>query len=118
MGKDGEGKLEVRLENETVWLWLNQIVKLFDTDKSGISRHIQNIYNNKELDEKPTVAKIATVQKERQRTIKRYVEYYNLDIIISIGYRVKSLRGTQFRIWATERLKKYSSNVVYDAELI
>jgi len=73
--KDGEAKLEVRLENETVWLWLNQIAKLFDTDKSGISRHIQNIYNNKKLDKKPTVAKIATVQKEGQRTIKRYVEY-------------------------------------------
>ncbi|MCK5510185.1 virulence RhuM family protein [Candidatus Parcubacteria bacterium] len=105
--KDGEAKLEVRLENEMVWLSLNQIAELFNTDKSGISRHIQNIYNNQELDKKPTVAKIATVQKEGERTVKRDVEYYNLDMIISIGYRVNSICATKFRIWATERLKEY-----------
>lgn len=105
--KDGEVKLEVRLKNETVWLSLNQIAELFDTDKSGISRHIQNIYNSQELDKKPTVAKIATVQKEGKRTVKRDVEYYNLDMIISVGYRVNSACATKFRIWATERLKEY-----------
>lgn len=105
--KDGEAKLDVRLENETVWLSLNQIAKLFNTDKSGISRHIQNIYDSKELNKKATVAKIATVQKEGKRIVKRDVEYYNLDAIISVGYRVNSTRATQFRIWATERLKEY-----------
>jgi len=105
--KEGEAKLDVLLENETVWLSFNQIAELFNTDKSGISRHIQNIYNSAELDKKPTVAKIATVQKEGTRTVKRDVEYYNLDMIISVGYRVNSTRATKFRIWATERLKEY-----------
>ena len=99
--------VKVRLENETVWLPLNQIAKLFETDKSGISRHIKNIYKSGELNSKATVAKIATVQKEGKREIKRSIEFYNLDLILSVGYRVNSKRATQFRIWANTILKQY-----------
>lgn len=104
--KRGVG-LEVRLEGETVWLTLNQISELFNTDKSGISRHIKNIYKSKELSQKGTVAKIATVQKEGKRSVKRNVDFYNLDVILSVGYRVNSKQATQFRIWATKTLKQY-----------
>lgn len=102
-----EVDLKVRFENETVWLSLNQIAELFSTDKSGISRHIKNIYKLNELDKKSTVAKIATVQKEGGREIKRQIKFYNFDMIISVGYRVNSQRATQFRIWATKILKNY-----------
>ncbi|GHV72410.1 DNA-binding protein [Bacteroidia bacterium] len=100
-------KLEVRLENDTVWLSLNQIAVLFERDKSVISKHIKNIFEEEELSAFSTVAKIATVQNEGERTIERYIEYYNLDVIISVGYRVKSKRGTQFRQWANRILKDY-----------
>lgn len=99
--------LEVRVENESVWLTLNQIAMLFDRDKSVISRHINNIYKEKELAKASTVAKNATVQIENGRSIVRQMDYYNLDIIISVGYRVKSQRGTQFRIWANQVLKDF-----------
>ena len=99
--------LEVRVENESVWLTLNQIALLFDRDKSVISRHIANIYKEKELSKISTVAKNATVQMENGRLIVRQMDYYNLDVIISVGYRVKSQRGTQFRIWANQVLKEY-----------
>ena len=105
--QSGETQIEVRFENETVWLSLNQISELFGRDKSVISRHLKNIYNEEELDYDSTVAKNATVQKEGNRTITRNIEFYNLDAIISIGYRVNSKQGTQFRIWATNRLKEY-----------
>lgn len=104
---NGESQIEVRFENETVWLSLNQIAELFGRDKSVISRHFKNIYKEKELDFTSTVAKNATVQKEGKREIKREIEFYNLDAIISVGYRVNSKQGTQFRIWATNRLKEY-----------
>lgn len=99
--------LEVRVENESVWLTLNQIALLFDRDKSVISRHIKNIFKEKELSEISTVAKNATVQIENGRSVVRQMDYYNLDVIISVGYRVKSQRGTQFRIWANQVLKDY-----------
>ena len=99
--------LEVRVENESVWLTLNQIAILFDRDKSVISRHIKNIFKEKELSEISTVAKNATVQIENGRSIVRQMDYYNLDVIISVGYRVRSQRGTQFRIWANQVLKDY-----------
>ena len=86
----GEARVEVRLEKETVWLTLNQIASLFDVDKSGTSRHIKNIYDSRELSEDSTVAKIATVQKEGSRQIERKIDYYNLDVILSVGYRVNS----------------------------
>jgi len=99
--------IEVRLEDETVWLSLNQIAQLFDRDKSVVSRHLKNIYKEGELIKKATVAKNATVQIEAGRKVKREIEFYNLDAIISVGYRVNSRQGTQFRIWATRVLKDY-----------
>lgn len=104
---NGEAQIEVRFEKETVWLSLNQLSELFGRDKSVISRHLKNIYKEEELDYSSTVAKNATVQKEGKRTIEREIEFYNLDAIISVGYRVNSKQGTQFRIWATKRLKEY-----------
>ena len=97
-------QLEVRMEDETVWLSLNQIAELFERDKSVISRHIKNVFEEKELSRDSVVAKIATTGSDN----KIYqVDYYNLDVIISVGYRVKSQRGTQFRIWANRILKEY-----------
>ena len=104
---DGITSIEVKLEKETVWLNLNQISNLFERDKSVISRHINNIFKEGELDKTSTVAKYATVQKEGNRKITRNIEFYNLDVIISVGYRIKSKRGTQFRIWANQVLKDY-----------
>jgi prophage maintenance system killer protein len=105
--KSGLVELKVSIENETIWLSLIQIAELFNIDKSGISRHIKNIFESNELDKDSTVAKIATVQIEGGREIKRDIEYYNLDVIISVGYRVNSQKATQFRIWATNTLKEY-----------
>lgn len=99
--------LEVHVEKESVWLSLNQMAMLFDRDKSVISRHISNVYKEKELARGATVANYATVQIENGRSVVRQIEYYNLDVIISVGYRVKSQRGTQFRIWANQVLKEY-----------
>jgi len=104
---DGNAQLEVKLEEETVWLTLNQIAELFDRDKSVVSRHINAVYKEGELDREATVAKYATVQTEGERTIARDLAHFNLDVIISVGYRVKSQRGTQFRIWANKILKEY-----------
>ena len=105
--EDGQPAMEVVLDRETVWLSLNQVAKLFGRDKSVISRHLKNVYETRELSRKATVAKNATVQKEAGRQVKRRVEYYNLDAILSVGYRVNSKRGTQFRIWATQTLKEH-----------
>jgi len=104
---DGRICLETKLQNETLWLTINQMAALFGVDKSGISRHLKNIYETGELTKEATVAKFATVQKEGSREITRELVYYNLDAIISVGYRVKSIIATRFRIWATERLKEY-----------
>ena len=105
--EDGATALEVRLEQDTVWLSLNQMAALFDRDKSVISRHLRNIYKEKELAKAATAALFATVQMEGSRRISREVEFFNLDAIISVGYRVNSKRGTQFRIWATSILKQH-----------
>ena len=104
--EQGEVKVDVLLKDETIWLTLNQMVELFGIDKSGISRHINNIYKTGELQPEATVAKIATVQTEGARTVNRKLEFYNMDMIISVGYRVNSIRGTHFRIWATKQLKE------------
>lgn len=102
--EDGLAKIDVRLENETVWLSLDQMAELFQRDKSTISRHIKNIFSEGELIRDSVVANYATTATDG----KTYqVDYYNLDVIISVGYRVKSYRGTQFRQWATARLKEY-----------
>jgi hypothetical protein len=105
--EDGKTRLQVRIQGETVWLPLTQMAELFQRDKSVISKHIRNIFDEGELDRRSTVANFATVQKEGAREIERNIEYFNLDVIISVGYRVKSHRGTQFRIWATQRLREY-----------
>ncbi|MFP4663141.1 MAG: virulence RhuM family protein [Bacteroidales bacterium] len=99
--------MEVRLEEESVWLTQAQMVELFQSSKQNISLHINNIYKEKELAFDSTVKEYLTVQKEGNRNVSRLMKYYNLDVIISVGYRVKSLRGTQFRIWANQVLKNY-----------
>ena len=103
----GETKIEVRLANESVWLTADQMAELFQRNKSTISRHIKNIYESAELEQNRTVAFFATVQNEGDRKVERNIAYYNLDMIISVGYRVNSHRGVQFRQWATQVLKEY-----------
>lgn len=104
---DGKIKIDVRFEKETVWLSLDQMAALFGREKSTISRHIKNVFEEGELSLEATVANFATVQIEGKREVVRNIDYYNLDVIISVGYRVKSQQGTQFRIWATQRLREY-----------
>ena len=104
---DNSIRLEVRIQEETAWLNLIQMTQLFGRDKSVISRHIRNIYQERELHREATVAKFATVQLENGRQVLRQIDFYNLDVIISVGYRVKSIRGTQFRQWANSVLKEY-----------
>jgi len=104
---DGITKIEVKMQDETVWLSIDQMAELFGRDKSTISRHIKNVFEEGELSQDSTVANFATVQLEGNREVERDISYYNLDMIISVGYRVNSLRGTQFRQWATQRLKEY-----------
>ncbi len=105
--EDGLTRIEVTFDEDTVWLSLEQMAELFQRNKSTISRHIGNIFAEGELRRDSTVAKFATVQREGTRSVSRDIEYFNLDVIISVGYRVKSLRGTQFRIWASSILKEY-----------
>jgi len=106
--EDGSTRINVKLQDETVWLTQEQMADLFQRDKSVISRHIHNIYEECELRPEPTIAKFATVVNRGFRgKVTEELEYYNLDVIISVGYRVKSLRGTQFRQWATQRLREY-----------
>ncbi|MCZ8198568.1 MAG: virulence RhuM family protein [Flavobacterium sp.] len=105
--EDGVTKIETRLLDETVWLTQAQLGDLFQKSKSTISEHLKNIFLEGELNENSTVRKFRTVQTEGTRNVERDIEVYNLDVIISVGYRVKSHRGTQFRIWATQRLKEY-----------
>ena len=108
--KEGNIKLDVNLENETVWLSLEQIARLFGRDKSVISRHIKHVFEDGELDRNMVVANFAITTKHgaiEGKTQTHSVDYYNLDVIISVGYRVKSLEGVRFRKWATERIKEY-----------
>ena len=105
--EDGSTRIDVRLQDETVWLTQAQMAELFQTTKQNISLHVKNVYREGELIQKETVKESLTVQKEGSHQVSREVSYYNLDVIISVGYRVKSVRGTQFRIWATQRLKEY-----------
>tara|TARA_R110001592_G_scaffold127495_2_gene339319 strand:+ start:1719 stop:2384 length:666 start_codon:yes stop_codon:yes gene_type:complete len=103
----GRTRIDVRLEDETVWLSQAQLVKLFQSSKQNISLHIKNIYEEGELVEAATVKEYLTVQTEGSRQVQRAINHYNLDVIIAVGYRVRSHRGTQFRRWATERLRDY-----------
>lgn len=104
---DGETSIDVSLDQDTVWLSQNQMAELFQSSKQNISLHVNNIFNEGELDKNATVKESLTVQNEGKRAIKRKVEQYSLDVIISVGYRVKSRRGIQFRIWANTILKEY-----------
>ena len=104
---DGQVKIEVRLEEENVWITQNAMAELFDTTKQNISGHIQNIFEEGELKENSTVKEFLTVQKEGNREVQRKIRFYNLELIIAVGYRVKSIRGTQFRIWANTLIKDY-----------
>ena len=104
---DGLIKIDVRMEGETLWLTQAQLVELFQTTKQNISLHINNIFKERELNPTATVKEYLTVQNEGTREVKRSVKYYNLDVILAVGYRVKSPRGTQFRQWATTVLHEY-----------
>ena len=104
---NGKAKIDVKFYDDTVWLTQQQMALLYGTTKQNISLHIKNIYEEQELSENSTVKEFLTVQKEGNRDVERNVRYYNLDMIISLGYRVKSQIATRFRIWATERLKEY-----------
>jgi hypothetical protein len=108
--QSGEIEVEVSIENETVWLSRQQLSSLFDRDIKTIGKHITNVFKEKELEKDTTVAKFATVQNEGGREVTREIEYYNLDVIISVGYRVKSQKGVAFRQWATSILKSYITN--------
>ena len=105
--EDGQTQIEVRLENETVWLTQSQMAELFQTDRTSIVRHINNIYKVEELEREATCAKIAQVQTEGKRRVSRNIPYFNLDMIISVGYRVNSKRGVKFRQWANRVLRDY-----------
>src|SRR5690554_5131207 len=105
--EDGQIKIQVRLDDHTVWLTQADMVELFQSSKSNISEHIKHIFEEGELSPDSTVRRFRTVRTEGTRQVEREIEHYNLDVIISVGYRVKSLRGTQFRIWANKILKEY-----------
>ena len=105
--ENGQTKIDVRFENETVWLTQNALAELFQTTKNNISQHVKNIFEEGELTQNATVKKYLTVQKEGMRKVSRDIEYYNLDLIISVGYRIKSFIATTFRQWATAHLREY-----------
>jgi prophage maintenance system killer protein len=105
--KDNQIEIQVQMDTDTVWLNQRQMAELFDKDSDTIGLHLKNIYNESELEEISTTEYFSVVQKEGKRLVKRKIKFYNLDAIISVGYRVNSKRGTQFRQWATQRLKDY-----------
>jgi hypothetical protein len=107
---DGEERVDVRLEKETVWLTQRQMAELFGRERSVVPKHIRNVFREGELDPAAASAKFALAQSEGERRVSREVDHYNLDVIISVGYRAKSLRGTQFRIWAIRILRGYTLN--------
>ena len=106
-GSRGNVTLRADINKDTIWATINQIGDLFGVQKAAVSKHIKNIFESGELRKKATVSILETVQREGNRNVIRNIEFYNLDMIISVGYRVNSLRGTQFRIWATQKLKEY-----------
>ncbi len=106
-GADGATRIQAQIKDETVWLSQKQMAELFSKDVRTINEHIKNVFSERELEENSTIRKFRTVQNEGGREVSHDIDFYNLDVIISVGYRVKSLRGTQFRIWATQKLKEY-----------
>lgn len=111
--EDGNTKIDVRFVDETVWLTQQQMAELFRSSRSNVVEHIRNIYEEGELDEASTCRKFRQVRAEGNRMVTRELPYYNLDMIISLGYRIKSRIATQFRRWATERLKEYMINCFF-----
>ena len=111
--QNGEIELGISIKEETIWLTQKQIVELFDSSKANISEHIKAIFDGYELDRGSTVRKFRTVQKEGNREVARDLEHYNLDVIISVGYRVNSIKATKFRQWATSVLKQYITIKVF-----
>ena len=105
--KDGKVSLDARLENDTIWLTQDMIVRLFESSKANVSEHIKHIFEEEELEQSSTVRKFRTVRKEGNRQVSRELEFYNLDLILSVGYRIKSKTATQFRKWATSVLRDY-----------
>jgi len=105
--EDGQTRMERRLQEETVWLSQKMLADIFQKNVRTINEHIKNIYDEGELEPRSTIRKFRIVQTEGKRQVSRHVAFYNLDVIISVGYRVRSHRGTQFRIWATQRLREY-----------
>ncbi len=105
--EDGGTRVQVRMDEETVWITQKQMTDLFQKDVRTVSEHIRNIFDEGELAESATIRNFRIVQTEGARQVERYIDHYNLDVIISVGYCVKSHRGTQFRIWATQRLREY-----------
>ena len=106
-GPDGAIKVEVLLSNETIWLTQKRMAELFGVGVPAVSKHLENIYESGELEREATISILETVQKEGSRNVRRKLEYYNLDAVISVGYRVNSTQATQFRIWATQLIKEY-----------
>jgi hypothetical protein len=106
-GKDNQTQIEVKFEGDTVWLSQAQMAELFDSSRVNVTEHINNVFKEGELEKNPTCRDFRQVRKEGNRNVSREIEHYNLDVIISVGYRVKSKRGTQFRIWANSILKEY-----------
>ena len=104
---DGKIRLDVRLERETLWMTQSDMARLFQCSTDNISLHLKNIYDERELDASATTEEFSTVRQEGARQVQRRLTFYNLDVVISVGYRVKSLIATRFRIWATQRLKEY-----------
>ena len=104
---DGQTQIEIRLEQDTLWLTQAQMATLFDKDSDTIGLHLKNIYSEDELDAEATTEESSVVRQEGQRQVRRNLRFYNLDAIISVGYRVNSKKGTQFRMWATQRLREY-----------
>ncbi len=104
---DGQTQIQVRLEQDTIWLSQAQMAELFDKDSDTIGLHLKNIYKSNELDKPATTEESSVVQTEGKRQVRRKIMFYNLDVIISVGYRVNSKKGTRFRIWATQRLKEH-----------
>ena len=108
--KDGDIKVDVKLEDKNIWLSQAQLCEVFQKSKSTISEHISNVFKEEELNALATVRKFRTVQMEGQREVAREIDFYNLDIIIAVGFRIKSPQGTQFRIWAIKKLNEYITN--------
>jgi hypothetical protein len=109
-GDDGQTQIQIKLDQGTLWLSQAQMAELFDKDSDTIGLHLRNIFKEGELDENSTTEESSVVRQEGKRQVRRNIRFYNLDVAISVGYRVNSKKGTQFRIWATQRLRDYLVN--------